>query len=147
MGAHELGKLGDDAGERAEAVVLGEGGEQVLDDAVFVGAANVLLQLLDDLLLVRYGEGGRTQNVGELGVAFEDAGELVERLGCWVECVGLRGCGVLESGKRGCVSLGACMLCCLLLIRITMAPSAPFFVHLSLEVLPSFLGTPHHGSR
>jgi len=95
--AHELAKLGHDARQRAQTVVFRERGEQILDDSVLVGRANVLLQFLDDLLLVRDREGGGVEDFGELGVLFEDAGKLVERLGRGVERIRLRGCRVLES--------------------------------------------------
>ena len=80
-----------------QSVVLGQCAEEVLDDAVLVGAANVLLELLDNLLLVGDGERGSVEDLAELGVLLENTLESLERLRGGVEGVGLRGRGVLPQ--------------------------------------------------
>lgn len=57
----------------------------------------MLLEFLDDLLLVGDGEGGRAQNLDELGVLLEDACERLKRLCGGVKDVGFRGRGVLRN--------------------------------------------------
>ena len=94
MRAHQDAEVVHDALQHAQSVVLGECVEEVLDDAVLV-LANVLLELLDNLLLVGDGEGGGAEDLGELRIALEDGAELLERLCGVVEGVGLGGSGVL----------------------------------------------------
>jgi hypothetical protein len=57
----------------------------------------VLLELLDNLLLVRDGEGGGVEDVAKLGVLLEDALEGAQRLAGSVEGVGFRGGRVLAE--------------------------------------------------
>lgn len=95
VGAHELGEVLGDGLEQAEPVVLGEGLEEVLDDAFLVLAADQLLQLGDDLLLVALGEGRGGENLGELRVLLEDVVQVLEGLGDGLEGGGLGGSGVL----------------------------------------------------
>lgn len=60
----------------------------------------MLGQFLDNLLLVRDGERGCGEDLGELGILFENLAEGVERFGSRVEGVGFGGCGVLRK-KNG----------------------------------------------
>jgi hypothetical protein len=94
--ANQLRKLLDDALKSTKPVVRSQRLEEVLHDAVLVLAANVLLQLGNDLLLVGHGERGRIEDRRELRVLLEDGGERVERSGGGVEGAGLDGCGVLR---------------------------------------------------
>jgi hypothetical protein len=94
---HEHTKLLNNALQYGQSVVLSKSAEEVLDDALLVGAANVLLELLDNLLLVRGGERGSMEDLGELGVPLEDALEVRERLGGGLEGVGLCGRSVLTQ--------------------------------------------------
>jgi hypothetical protein len=97
--AHQDGELVHNTLKGAQTVVGGESLEEVLDDALLVGSTEVLLQFLDNLLLVRDGEGGGVQDLGELGVLLEDGRERLERLGRGVESVGLCRRGELSCGK------------------------------------------------
>lgn len=92
---HEHTKFLHNTLQHAQAVVLGESREEVLYDALLIGIANVLLEFLDNLLLVRDGEGGGVQDLAELGVLLENCRERLERLCGGVEGVGFGGCGVL----------------------------------------------------
>jgi hypothetical protein len=94
---HEHTKLLYNTLQYAQSVVLSECVEEVLDDAVLVGAANVLLELLDNLLLVRDGERGSVEDLVKLGVLLEDSLKSLERLCGGVEGVGLGGRGVLPQ--------------------------------------------------
>jgi hypothetical protein len=92
-GGHDLGKLLADALEEAEAVVLGESGEEVLDGG---GAgAGLLLELGNDGGLVLGAQGRGRKDSGQLGVLLDDGGEAGEGLGGGVEARGLDGRGVL----------------------------------------------------
>jgi hypothetical protein len=62
----------------------------------------VLLQLGNNLLLVRDGEGGRSEDSRELGILLEDGGEGVDRFGRGVEGAGLDSRSVLYARKRKC---------------------------------------------
>lgn len=93
-GAHDLGELLGDAGEEAEAVVLGESGEEVLDGLLGAGAG-LLGELGDDGGLVLGGQGGRGEDGGQLGVLGEDGVEGGQGLGRGVQGRGLGGGGVL----------------------------------------------------
>lgn len=94
MRTHEDTEVVYDALQYAHSVVLGECLEEVLHDALLV-LANVLLELLDDLLLVLDGESGCAEDLSELGVPLEDGRKLLERLRGAIEGVGLGGSGVL----------------------------------------------------
>ena len=96
MRTHEHAKLVHNTLQHAQPVVLSQGSKQVLHDALLIRIANVLLQLSNHSLLVRGGQGRRTQNLSELCVALEDVGERVERLGRGVEGIGFGGRSVLE---------------------------------------------------
>lgn len=72
MRTHEHTKLLDNALEYAQPVVLRKRREEVLHDALLV-RADVLLQFLDNLLLVRDGEGRSVEDLAELGVLLENA--------------------------------------------------------------------------
>jgi hypothetical protein len=74
-GAHQSAEFVTHALEQAEAVVLGQDGEEVLDCAGLVGAAGVLFEFGDDLGLVGVGECGRAEDGLEFGVGLEDLEE------------------------------------------------------------------------
>lgn len=88
VSTHQSRELLGDALEQTETVVLGQSLEEVLDDVALV--AGELLQLLDDLLLVADGEGGRGDDAGQLAVGLEGLTESGEGLG-----------GRVESGSLG----------------------------------------------
>lgn len=94
MSTHKVSKLVTDTPESAQAVVLSQGSEEVLQDIALV-SANQLLQLLDDLLLVAGGEGRGAEDGIELGVGLEGFAEGSELPGGLVEGGGLNGGGVL----------------------------------------------------
>lgn len=83
-GAHELGELAHDRGQQAEAVVLGEGGEEVLDVGVALDARD-LEELADDGALVGGRELRGAEEGGELGVLFEDGADRGEGAGRGLE--------------------------------------------------------------
>lgn len=83
-GAHELGELAHDRGQQAEAVVLGEGGEEVLDVGVALDARD-LEELGDDGALVGGRELRGAEEGGELGVLFEDGADRGEGAGRGLE--------------------------------------------------------------
>jgi len=91
-GAHELGELGHDRGQQAEAVVLGEGGEKVLNVGVALDAGH-LEELADDGALVGGRELRGAEEGGELGVLFDDGPDRNEGAGR-----GLKG-GGLDGGR------------------------------------------------
>lgn len=76
MRTHEYAKLLNNTLQHAQSVVLGESVEQVLDDALLVSAANVLLELLDNLLLIRHRQRRRMEDLVELGILLEDTLEV-----------------------------------------------------------------------
>ena len=96
-GAHELVELVADAGQEAQAVVLGEGGEEVLDG--LARGAGVLLQLGDDGTFVGGGQGRGLEDGDELGVLLDQAAEGGEALGGGLERGRLDGGRVLFKGK------------------------------------------------
>lgn len=96
MRAHELLKLVTDTAQDAEAVVLGQGSEEVLHGGV-VGAS-LLEELGDNLALVLGRQSGCVQDRGELGVRLELLAEGVEGLCGRVERGALGCCGVLCAG-------------------------------------------------
>jgi hypothetical protein len=97
-GAHELAELGADAWKQAQAVVLGEGSEEVLDG--LARGAGTLLQLGNDGALVGGGQGRGLEDGDELGVLLEEAAEGGEALGGGLEGRGLDGGRVLFSEPR-----------------------------------------------
>lgn len=99
VGAHQSRELVADTLEGAEAVVLGQGVEEVLEDVGLVGTGD-LLQLLDDLLLVGIGQGRGAEDGRELLVALQGLAEGGDGLGGLVEGGGLGGSGVLEDIMR-----------------------------------------------
>ena len=96
-GAHELAELAANAGEEAEAVVLGEGGEEVADG--LARGAGVLLELGDDGALVGGREGRGLEDGDQLGVLLDQAGEGGDALGGGLEGGGLDGGRVLLLGE------------------------------------------------
>lgn len=105
-GADDLAELFADALEEAEAVVLGEGGEEVADG--FAGGAGLLLELGNNGRLVLGAQGGGGQDGGQLGVLGDEGVELGEGLGCGVERGRLDGGGVLRNGSVSLCGLGCC---------------------------------------
>lgn len=101
-GAHEGGELLADALEDAEAVVLGQGLEELLEG--LVGDAGGLLELADDLLLVLDGEGGRGQDLLQLRVLLEGGLQVLHGAGDGLEGGGLGGRGVLWFARNMLVS-------------------------------------------
>lgn len=97
---HQRTKLLHDALQNTQPVVARERLEEVLDNAVFVLAAQVLLQLGHNLLLVRDRQRRRAQQRRQLRIFLEHAAERVERLGGRFERGGLCGCGVLFAWKN-----------------------------------------------
>lgn len=97
-GADNLAKLLADALEDAEAVVLGQGGEQVVDG--LVGGAGLLLEFGDDGGLVLSAQGRRGEDGGELGILGDDSVQLRDSLGGRVEGRGLNSRGVLFQRTR-----------------------------------------------
>lgn len=92
-GAHKLGKLGGDTGEETEAVVLGEGVEEVLDG--LARDAGGLDELGDNGALVGGAQGGGTEDGRQLGVLLDEVAEGGDGLGRRLEGGGLDGGSVL----------------------------------------------------
>jgi hypothetical protein len=88
VSAHKSSELLADTTEQTETVVLSKGSEEVLEDIALVGTGN-LLQLCDDGLLVRDGQGRGGEDASELGVGLEGGTEIDEGLGGSVEGGGL----------------------------------------------------------
>lgn len=106
VGAHEGGELLSDGLQDREAVVLGEGLEEVLDEAVLV-RSDVLLELRDNGLLVGRRQRGRRQQLRQLGVLLEDGGEALEGLGRGLER-GRLGRGRVLSSQQ---AVSVCLFC------------------------------------
>lgn len=94
MSAHQSAELLADALQSTEAVVLGKGREEVLENVGLVGTGD-FLELRDDLLLVGVGESRGTEDGDQLGVGLQGLAEGSEGLGGRVEGGGLGGGGVL----------------------------------------------------
>jgi hypothetical protein len=94
-GAHQSTELLHHALQHAQAVVLGQRRQEVLQGVVLVLDVGALLQLGDDLLLVRLGEGGRAEDALQAGVALEGVAQVLEGAGDGVEGTLLGGGGVL----------------------------------------------------
>ena len=95
--ANKLRELLDYALKRTQPVVRSQSLKEVLHDALLILTTKVLLQLGNNLLLVRNGERRRMEDDGELGVLLEYIGEGVERFGRGVEGAGFDGRGVLHE--------------------------------------------------
>jgi hypothetical protein len=87
-------ELLNNTGDESKSVVLGEGGEEVLDGLVL--GVDLLLELLDDGLLVGHGEGRGGQDSAELGVLLDESAEPVQGIGSCVDARGLNGGSVLN---------------------------------------------------
>lgn len=96
MSAHESTKLLANALQNAQAVVLGKGSEEVLEDITLVGTSN-LLELGNDLLLVGVGQGRGTEDGDQLLVGLQGLAEGSDGLGGRVEGGGLGGGSVLQQ--------------------------------------------------
>lgn len=90
-GADELAKLGDDTREQTEAVVLGQGLEEVLDG--LFGDTSSLGELGNDSTLVGGAQAGSIEDLGELRILLDEVTEAGDGLGG-----GLEG-GGLDSGS------------------------------------------------
>ena len=90
---HQCTELLANALERAQAIVLCQSAEEVLNRVVLVLHVGRLLNLGDDLLLIGGRESRRGQDLLELGVALEGLVQVVQSLGDGVE-------GTLLSGGR-----------------------------------------------
>lgn len=97
LSAHEHTKLLRDTLKYAKTVVLGQGLEEVCEGVGLVGNTSALLQLSDDLLLVRDRECRRGQDGLELGVALEGGVQVVHGFGNGVDR------GLLGSGRVLCL--------------------------------------------
>jgi hypothetical protein len=84
VSAHKSSELLADTTEQTETVVLSKGSEEVLEDIALVGTSD-LLQLCDNGLLVRDGQGRGGEDAGELGIGLEGGTEVDEGLGGSVE--------------------------------------------------------------
>lgn len=96
-GAQELVELGADAAEQGQAVVLGEGVEEVLDR--LVGGAGALLELGDDGGLVGGAQGRGPEDGRQLGVLLDEAAQPAEGSGRGVQGRGLDCGSVLSAGR------------------------------------------------
>jgi hypothetical protein len=96
-GAHQLAELLANTLQKTQSVIVGEGGQEVLDGVVLVRASGVLLQLGDDLGLVLGAQRRRRQDGGELGVFVVYIVQRADGLCDVVEGGVLHGCGVLFS--------------------------------------------------
>jgi len=96
MRTNQLAKLFTDTFQNTKPVVLCQSSQESLDNGRG-SATSVLLQLGDNLRLVRVGETGRAEDAGEFGVVFEDAGEGRDCFCCWVESRGFCCCCVLDE--------------------------------------------------
>lgn len=88
VGAHQSSELVADTLEGAQAVVLGEGDKEVLEDLGLLGTSD-LLEFLDDQSLVGDGEGRGHEEVGQLAVGLQGLAEAGDGLGSLVEGGGL----------------------------------------------------------
>lgn len=93
-GRDDGGELVDDTGDETESVVLGEGGQEVLDGLVL--GVDLLDELIDDGLLVGIGEGRGLQDGDELGVLLDESAELDEGIGGGIDAGSLDGGSVLN---------------------------------------------------
>lgn len=91
-GAHQLAEPGADGAQQRQAVVLGQGLQEVLDG---LAAAAGLLELGDDGGLVGGRQHGRLEDLDQLGVLGHQVGQLVHGVGGRVEGRGLGGGRVL----------------------------------------------------
>jgi hypothetical protein len=93
-GRDDGGELVDNTGDETKSVVLGEGGEEVLDGLVL--GVDLLDELIDNGLLVGIGEGRGPQDGDKLGVLLDDGAELDESIGSGVDAGSLDGGSVLN---------------------------------------------------
>ena len=91
---HQLGELLGDALEDAQTVVVGQGGEEVLDGRV--GGARLLLELGDDGRLVGGSQGRGAEDAGQLGVLADEVVECIQGLGGGLQGRRLGGRRVLD---------------------------------------------------
>lgn len=98
MSTHESAELLTDSLQNTQPVVLGQGGQEVLQDVTFVSTSD-LLELLDDGLLVVGREGRGTDDGGELAVSLQGLTKGSEGLGGLVKSSRLGGSSVLLSSN------------------------------------------------
>lgn len=98
MSTHESAELLTDGLQNTQPVVLGQGGQEVLQDVTLVSTSD-LLELLDDGLLVVGREGRGTDDGGELAVSLQGLTKGSEGLGGLVKSSRLGGSSVLLSSS------------------------------------------------
>lgn len=91
---HQLAELLGDALEDAQTVVVGQGGEEVLDGRV--GGAYLLLELGDDGRLVGVGQGRGAEDADQPGVLGDEGVEGVQGLSGGLQGRRLNGGRVLD---------------------------------------------------
>ena len=89
MSTHESTELLADSLQNTQPVVLGQGGQEVLQDVTLVSTSD-LLELLDDGLLVVGREGRGADDGGELAVSLQGLTKGSEGLG-----------GLVKSSRLG----------------------------------------------
>lgn len=97
--AHERAKLLHDTLQYAQPVVRCQRLEEVLHDSLPILSAKMLLQLSDNLLLVRGGERWCAEDGGQLCIFLEDSGERFEGFSGRFESAGFGGCSILTKRK------------------------------------------------
>lgn len=95
VSTHQGAELLADVLEDAQAVVLGQGGEEVLEGVALVATARELLQLGDDFLLVGACQGRCPDDRCQLAVRLERLAEDSQGTGNLVQRRGLDRCRVL----------------------------------------------------
>ena len=98
VSTHESTELLANSLQNTQPVVLGQGGQEVLQDVTLVSTSD-LLELLDDGLLVVGGEGRGADDGGELAVSLQGLTKGSEGLGGLVKSSRLGGSSVLLSSN------------------------------------------------
>lgn len=105
MSTHDSLKLLTNTPQHTQPVILRQRVEEVLQDLALPGTTSDLLQLLDDLLLVRGAQHGRADDGGQLLVLLEGFVQVCQRLGDLVEGGAFDGGGVLFQNGFGWLEL------------------------------------------
>lgn len=93
--AHQDAKFVNHTGQNTQPVVVGQRFQEALNDTSLVISAEVLLELRNDLTLVRGAERWGREKRSEFSVLLEDSGERLEGAGGGFESGGFRGGRVL----------------------------------------------------